>query len=423
VGIIWAVLNGLLSRLGNSNRPRTIRGCIILLALWAYAGLTGGEASVLRATVMCSLFTIGNMLLRAAGHMNSLFAAALVLLLWDPMMLWQLSFQLSFMAVLGIILFYKPLLHLWHAPNKVMYHIWSATAVSLAAQLTTTPLSLLVFKSFPVWFLPANIAVAFIVAAAVYGSALLVVLFKVPFLGAVLTWFMTQLLFALGWITAFFGALPAAYPGVRIDLLQCLLLYGFIACCAAWIAWPGRFSRWATAITAVAVLINWGWKADALDHTARFAVHDARNGNLFSLQQGRQLEVVADAIWTGPILGRRLEMQERGAGTDHTFMRPWSEVVEQTECALDLGPWRIGFTGPRLSAHNDALGVDALLLTADGSYDMERIRRAFDPRGPLVLSSTINGLERWRIRKWCAEHGIACHDVHRQGAFILETRI
>jgi hypothetical protein len=54
---------------------------------------------------------------------------------------------------------------------------------------------------------------------------------------------------------------------------------------------------------------------------------------------------------------------------------------------------------------------------------MGELTRAFTLRDGLVLSPTINGMERYRIRKWCAERSIACHDVKRQGAFILETAL
>ena len=81
---------------------------IIPAALWGYAGLTGGAPSVVRAATMFTLFTVAGMVRRQSDSMNSLASAAFVLLVLDPRMLGQLSFQFSFLAVLGILLFHDP---------------------------------------------------------------------------------------------------------------------------------------------------------------------------------------------------------------------------------------------------------------------------------------------------------------------------
>jgi competence protein ComEC len=424
VGLIWAVISALLARFGNRRTPRIARGIVILFVLWAYAGLTGGEASVLRATVMCSLFTIGGIVLRASGHLNSLFAAAFLLLLWDPLLLWQLGFQLSFLAVLGIILFYKPLLRLWHPPGAVPHYAWSAAAVSLAAQVATTPLTMLVFKSFPVWFLPANILVVGVVSIAVYGSILHILLFHVPLLGAAITSCMEQLLLFLGWSTAFFAELPGAYPAVRIDTFMCLLLYMAVISLAAFAFWPGRGTRWSIALVCIGILCNWAWNAHRVNHTVRLTLHAVPERDLLSLQTGRALLMVGDTmIRNDPSMRRRLEVHERSTGAMLDRMLPWPSDERNDAAVLDLGPFRVGLAGPRPARRRAPLKVDLLYLTGVGRYDMLRLHEVFDPKTAVVISPTVNGLERWRIREWCAEKGIACHDLERQGACILEQRI
>ena len=155
---------------GGSGKVRLMRGSLILLALWGYAGLTGGSPSVLRATIMFSLFTLASMSSRRADPINSLFTAALVLLVWEPHMLIEIGFQLSFLAVLGILLFHRPIERLWVPNGKWVGRIWTLTVLSLSAQLLTTPLSLYYFKAFPVWFLPANLVVVTAVGTPVFGE-------------------------------------------------------------------------------------------------------------------------------------------------------------------------------------------------------------------------------------------------------------
>ncbi|MBP6313188.1 MAG: ComEC/Rec2 family competence protein, partial [Flavobacteriales bacterium] len=220
VGFIYAMLFILFRWSGESRKVRLIRGVFILLALWGYAGLTGGSPSVLRATIMFSFFTLADMFARQNNSLNSLFTAAFLLLIVDPHMLVEIGFQLSFLAVLGIILFMRPIEILWSPDSWFLRKVWSLVAVSLAAQTLTTPLSVFLFGGFPTWFIPANLIVVTAAGFAVYGSVLLLLLYKVPVIGAAITWILTKLLMGVGVTTEFFAQLPFAYPPMRVSLLE-----------------------------------------------------------------------------------------------------------------------------------------------------------------------------------------------------------
>ncbi|MFN3875817.1 MAG: ComEC/Rec2 family competence protein, partial [Flavobacteriales bacterium] len=186
VGLVYAALMYALGRLGKGARARWARGMLVLAALWGYAGLTGASPSVVRAAFMFSLFALAGFSRRQPDHLNSLFAAAFFLLLYDPGLLTQAGFQLSFLAVLGIILFYAPLSRIWSPASRLLRQAWGLVAVSASAQLLTAPLAMVLFKAFPIWFLPANLVVVSAVSLAVYGGAALIALSWVPLLGEAL---------------------------------------------------------------------------------------------------------------------------------------------------------------------------------------------------------------------------------------------
>jgi competence protein ComEC len=94
--------------------PRPVCGLVLLPVIWFYTALTGWPASAIRATVMLSVVIVGWVLRRPSDLINSLFAAALIILLWEPRQLFQAGFQLSFFVVLCIVLISPPLLKLWH---------------------------------------------------------------------------------------------------------------------------------------------------------------------------------------------------------------------------------------------------------------------------------------------------------------------
>src|SRR5205814_10294194 len=103
--------------------PRTLIGVALLPILWFYVALTGWPASAIRATVMLSIIIVGWVLKRPSDLINSLFAAALIILVWEPQQLFQAGFQLSFFVVLCLILTIPPLHILaarWFAPDPLI---------------------------------------------------------------------------------------------------------------------------------------------------------------------------------------------------------------------------------------------------------------------------------------------------------------
>ena len=117
-----------------------VRLLVAGVALWGFAFVVGLSAPVVRATALCSLFIVAQWLGRRTNSYNSLSAAALLILLLDPRALFSLSFQLSFLAVLGILLFYKPLYSCWPLRKQWLQIAWGSVCVSLAAQLAVFPL-------------------------------------------------------------------------------------------------------------------------------------------------------------------------------------------------------------------------------------------------------------------------------------------
>lgn len=433
VGIIYVMLSFMVGWWGAGHRARILRGALVLLALWAYAGLTGAAPSVLRATVMFSLFTLADMFARRSDSLNNLFAAALVLLLWEPRMLLELGFQLSFLAVLGIVLFYRPMLSLWSPGPWVLRQLWSLCALSITAQLFTTPLSLFMFKAFPIWFLPANLVVVTAAAAAVYLAVALLLFHRVPWLGDALTWLLTELIRLVGAITGFFADAPGAYPSVRFGWPEMLLCYTVVAALVMRWLWrwrPGTsLGVWATAC----LLVVFAWRTHASHHRSSFTVYDDRRTLQVGMVSGRGFVLLADPgdLARDGWLQRKAERHRQAVGLDAPgFLAPadlQAPVVQRSGAGFaGGGRWCVP-------------GIDALFIGPDGGFPVASARPAPDVvvmHGLVRVDSTalaamprpahvvLAGDNHWRVRRtvraWCGSHGIACHDVRDDGAFILE---
>lgn len=144
-------------------QSKWVKIALLISSLIFYACLTGLSQSVLRATAMFLIFGFAQVLQKKTASINTLFASVFLILLFKPDFLFESGFQLSVSAVLGILLFYKPLNDLPKFENWFLKWLWSMLAVSMAAQSLTTPFILYYFHQFPTYFLFVNVVVVFLI--------------------------------------------------------------------------------------------------------------------------------------------------------------------------------------------------------------------------------------------------------------------
>ena len=159
LGILFVFVGSLFRMKLLSRIPVFLQFAVIVGALWFYVFLSGMSISVLRAAIMFSVIQLGVLLNRKGNVINSLFLSAFVVLLLFPKELFQVGFQLSYLAVLGIVLLHKYIDNWMEFPDKTFNYLWSIVAVSISAQLSIGILSMYYFHSFPLLFPASNIVV------------------------------------------------------------------------------------------------------------------------------------------------------------------------------------------------------------------------------------------------------------------------
>ena len=171
VGIVLFILMNILGRFSRfiSTKYAVV---ISILVIWIYAGITGFSPSVLRASFMFSVLAIAQLTGRNKSSMNVLFFSAFVLLMFNPLWIYDIGFQLSYLAMIGIFMLYEPIFKLFYFRNKWATKIWQGTAVGFAAQLITSPLTLYYFHQFPNYFILTNLGMM-VFAGAILGLGLL----------------------------------------------------------------------------------------------------------------------------------------------------------------------------------------------------------------------------------------------------------
>lgn len=159
VGIIMMILKFILIRLKRFKYGTALYLSLMIMGLWSFALITGASPSVLRASLMFSFIVLGQTLQRDASVYQSILISAFIILLIDPFSLFKVGFQLSYLAVIGIIYWQPKIYKLIYLPNKILDYAWKISSVSIAAQLATFPLGLYYFHQFPVLFFVSNLFV------------------------------------------------------------------------------------------------------------------------------------------------------------------------------------------------------------------------------------------------------------------------
>ncbi|WP_435413090.1 ComEC/Rec2 family competence protein [Psychroserpens mesophilus] len=159
VGIILMMLNVVLKPLNNIKRGNLIKILCILILLWSFAIIAGLSASVTRAVTMFSIIAIAMHLKRPTNIYNTLSISIFILLLVKPMFLFDVGFQMSYLAVFAIVSIQPLLYKLWSPKWKVVDYFWQIFTVTMAAQLGVLPISLFYFHQFPGLFFISNLAI------------------------------------------------------------------------------------------------------------------------------------------------------------------------------------------------------------------------------------------------------------------------
>jgi len=236
LGMIYGLLLLFFKPLKRFKVNKILQPVTIILVLWIFSFIAGLAPSILRSAIMFTCIVIGESTGKRSNIYNSLAVSALIILLINPFSLWDVGFQLSYTAVLSIVIF-SPYIKKWfYFKNKILTGIWALNSITLSAQILTLPIVLYHFHQFPNLFLFTNA-------------------FAVPFTGIIL--YLEIFLVAFSWLTplsAFIGALVnrcitllnsfilnvdtlpfAVWESIQITIPQSIVLYFIIIGFSYWL--------------------------------------------------------------------------------------------------------------------------------------------------------------------------------------------
>ncbi|NQV52167.1 MAG: ComEC family competence protein [Flavobacteriales bacterium] len=414
VGIVYLLLSFTLKPLLRFKEGAAWVAVLSVLVLWGYAILTGLSASVSRSATMFTFLSLGKQLNRKGHVLNTILASAFFLLCVDPFLLADVGFQLSYLAVSGIVLL-QPKINGWWRPRCAMLRwTWSLMSVSIAAQLTTAPIALYYFHQFPNYFLLTNLLV--IPAASVIlpaGIGLLAVSWCKP-LAEPLAWGVDLLLWLLNASTEWIASLPyASTEGFDLSIPEVVMLYLFIFLSVSFLLI--KYHR--LLVFSLASLI--GLQAlevrEELEQRQREQIvfYSSAKYNAMAWVRGRHLVCISDSVLgpNDPAMQYDIAPHLRTSGAEVRFM-----VDDAAEC-IQVGDRQI------LSMHQatrllDSMEVDILWLKARTVQSPDEVLALASPN-QLVLSAKLDRDARTFWKDKASKAGIVTHDLN-EGALILE---
>jgi competence protein ComEC len=420
VGIIYMIINWLLTILTKLPHGKVIRAVVTVILLVGYAILTGLSPSVTRAVTMFSFVAMAKSFGRTGSIYNTLACSAIGLIVYDPLIVMQVGFQLSYAAVLGIVFLQPWMVKQFEFKHRALDWVWGITCVSVSAQLATFPLGLLYFHQFPNLFFASNL---FVIPAAtgvlVLGLATMVTQVWGPllaFTGLLLNW----LIGAMNGLVEWIDKVPyAVASGIDITVLETLIIYTLIIC-AAWML-IFKELRLLIPVLALGLLLVLTQTVEYGEQQKQrsLTVYNIRKETALALTDGTQLQFIASSD---------LLVNEQSL-LFHVRHHWWAQGVKR-ELEIPL-------SDDAMNRHFHWNGLNIIILTkpekdavlelpdslhlavihAVNWKDIPDLAARLPPR--VVLSAALGHRTRQELRN-ALSNTIDVWDVGQQGAFMLK---
>ena len=424
---IYVPLAFLFGRFSKKNRARRLLEPLIsLLAIWGFTFITGASASVMRAAVMFSIFILGRAFRRDAEMYNVLAGSAFLLLLFNPFLLFDAGFQLSYAAVIGIVFFGRRFLRLWHPPRGLGW-AWETVAMGFAAQLATLPISLYYFHQMPSYFWLSGILVVPLGMVILWaGMVLFFIDALVPAVAFCLGKAMFWVILGMNWGIFAIQKLPGSLvQNIEFGLAAAVLAYFLIA--AATKFWLERRPKWLLASLGCFALLaaNRDFDRFSAQKTRKMTIYSIAGKSLVDFQSGENLVSLTDTI-SETARSFAVDKSKRG----HISSIFWEkDTVCRWENLLYEPPFlqfydkKIVVIDPKTkfskNTDSEPIPVDFVVFRQNPRVKISEVLAQFPCRAFVFDASN----SFFNLKKWtndCADYQIECHDLRREGAFQLD---
>ena len=410
VGIIYLILTTLFQLIKRVPFSKMIIPISIVICLWGYASITGLSPSVVRSVTMFSLYAIAKNFNRTTNTINTLFLSYFFLLLINPLWLFQVGFQLSYLAVF-FILWVQPKLYSFYQPRTYLDRsIWAICTVSIAAQIGIIPLSLYYFHQFPGLFLITNLVILPFLSLLLGGGIMIIILAVLNSLPETIAnsyWYLIELLNTyIGWVSDKDAFIIDEIPfSIGKTLFSYLVIFALVLLCK-----KINYQNLIYSLVSIALLIG-VFILDKNEHSRSEMVifHKSRktyvgfkhsdNFILYKNEANENLE--NDQLIRSYLTSNNIKF----------YSEDTIPEVFSINKKLVLIPDSVG-------NHSKIKRVDLLILTNNPRVNLDRLIKHIDPKLIVVDGNNYRTfVERWKTSS--RKRNVSFHYTGEMGAFII----
>ena len=364
---------------------------------------------------MFSFMSLGKNYFRSSSIFNSLAASAFVLLVYNPYFLWDVGFQLSYLAVTGILLIQQPLYRFFYFKNKWIDKIWQLASVTLAAQVLTFPVCIYYFHQFPVLFLLANLLIVPLSSLILYVEIGLLAISWIPFLanlsGIITAW----LIRLMNGFIRFINGLPySVWDNIPASLSSTAFLYGSIIFLSYWFLNKNRrllFYAMFSLLGFTVIRSYAGWQYNS---QRKLVVYNVPKYQAIDIICGKSYQFIGDSLLQRDGVLRNFHVKPTRIALQLNRQLDSLPGLNRNSFFYQLGQTRFAVIDRSLSflPGTKKIKVDFIILSHDPDINIAELAMVFDCS--LFVFDASNRL--WKIERWQK----ACEALHLQGYSIPE---
>ncbi len=295
VAIVVMFLEFFLGFLNRNKYTKVLKTLLMISFVWLYSLITGMAPSIERAAIMITLFLIAKLLATRVNPFNIIALSAFIILLINPFALVDVGFQLSFIAVIGLVYFYPKINNLFITENKLLDLVWSTISVSIAAQLTTTAISISYFHQFPLCFIVSNLFVVLPATLIMYGG---IIFLLIPWPTVIMSFLGLMLNHIINFTNnglMFIDKIPGANINqIYLNSLQILTFYAVLILLMVGFSQKRKQLIYIAFVFSIAFIISISYKNFVHSQQKQAMFFSLRKNTAFALIKGTKAVLITD---------------------------------------------------------------------------------------------------------------------------------
>jgi competence protein ComEC len=410
IGIILYLLNWLLKPFEYLQNGTYIKTIILILLLWSYAVVAGLSPSVVRAVTMFTAVAIAINLKRANNIYNTLAVSAFLLLLFKPNFLFEVGFQMSYTAVIGIVSIQPVLLKLLTPKFWIIKKIWEIFTVTIAAQASVLPISIYYFHQFPSLFFMSNLVIIPFLGV-ILGFGFFIIIFAS--LGLMYSWIVKLYSYIINGLNLFIewiaGYESFLIKDIPLSVLELVTLFFLIATLVSLIE-KQTAKRLIWVLTSIVIFqLAHLFTLKSTEDTTMIVFHKTAE-SMIGIKTGRQLLLYSntDSLDTNQNLLRNYKVGNRIKSIETATLGNVLQYENKLILVVDsLGIYNVNFK------------PDVVILRDSPKINLTRLINELCP--PQLVADGSNYasyVERWQAT--CDQKEIPFHSTRQTGFYIID---